>query len=74
MLNGCPLKIHRTKLSDRQMGFEPIGLLTGNAKAGLFVRCADGWLEILELQSVGGKRLNARDFLAGNQLEGKVLV
>lgn len=72
-LDGIILKIHKTKLSNRQAGLEPFGKMTGNAKSGLFIRCADGWLEILELQATGGKHLAARDFLAGNQLEGKVL-
>ncbi len=73
MLDGCVLKIHKSQSSGRQMGLEPIGLLSGNTKSGLFVRCADGWLEILELQATGGKRLGAREFLMGKELEGKVL-
>ena len=74
LLNGEPLKVHRTRQNfDRTNAGEP-GLLAGNAKTGLFVRCADGWLEILELQATGGKHMNARDFLAGRNLEGKVLI
>ena len=34
-------------------------------KGRLFVRCSDGWLELLELQPVGKKRMAARDFLNG---------
>ena len=34
-------------------------------KGHLFVRCSDGWLELLELQPVGKKRMTARDFLNG---------
>ena len=74
LLGEDVLKVHQTRLSDQQTGLEPIGLLKGNAKTGLFVRCADGWLEILELQATGGKRLNAKDYLAGKDLEGKVLI
>jgi methionyl-tRNA formyltransferase len=74
LLDGCAIKIHKTKPSDRQTGLEPVGSLTGNKKDGLFVRCADGWLEILELQSTGGKRLKASDYLLGKSLEGRVLV
>ena len=74
MLGEDVLKVHKTRLSDQQIGIEPIGLLKGNAKTGLFVRCADGWLEILELQATGGKRLYAKDYLAGKDLEGKVLI
>jgi len=74
LLDGEVLKIHRTIRADRSPGAHPCGFLTGNAKAGLFVRCLDGWLEILELQATGGKHLSAKDFLAGRPLEGKVLV
>ncbi len=34
----------------------------------LFVSCADGWLEILELQLAGKKRMNTGDFLRGFDL------
>ena len=74
LLDGEPLKIHQTRKTDLPTQDEPIGILKGNARTGLFVRCADEWLEILELQAVGGKRLNARDYLAGKTLEGKVLI
>ncbi len=73
LLCGEPLKIHKTRLIERESGGEEPGLLRGGAKTGLFVACSDGWLEILELQSTGGKRMLARDFLAGCPLEGKVL-
>lgn len=73
MLNGEPLKIHRTHLTERLADTAQTGLLSGNARTGLFVCCQDCWLEILELQATGGKRLSARDFLAGCPLEGKVL-
>ena len=74
LLDGEPLKIHQTRLTDAPVGEEPIGLLKGNAKSGLFVRCADYWLESLVLQATGGKRLAAKDYLVGKTLEGKVLI
>ncbi len=74
LLDGEPLKIHQTRMTDATVGDEPIGLLKGNAKSGLFVRCADHWLEIVELQAIGGKRLSAKSYLAGKTLEGKVLI
>ncbi len=74
LLDGAPLKIHKTKRTDLTVGNESIGILKGNARTGLFVRCADAWLEIQELQATGGKRLGAREYLAGKTLEGKVLV
>ncbi len=74
LLDDVPLKIHKTRNTEQPIGDEPVGILKGNAKSGLFVRCADGWLEILELQATGGKRLAAKDYLAGKTLEGKVLI
>lgn len=74
LLDGEPIKIHKTRCMDLSFADEPIGILKGNAKSGLFVRCLDGWLEILELQATGGKRLAAKDYLAGKALEGKVLI
>lgn len=74
LLDGEPLKIHKARQTDLAVGIELIGILRGNAKAGLFVRCADAWLEIMELQAIGGKRLGAKEYLAGKALEGKVLV
>ena len=74
LLDGEPLKIHQTRMTDVPIGDEPIGLLKGNAKSGLFVRCADRWLEILELQALCCKRLSAKLYLAGKTLEGKVLI
>ena len=74
LLDGEPLKIHKTRQSDLTLGEESNGILKGNAKLGLFVRCADGWLELVELQATGGRRLNAKDYLLGRSLEGKVLV
>lgn len=74
LLDGEPLKIHKTRQSDLTIGEESNGILKGNAKLGLFVRCADGWLELVELQATGGRRLNAKDYLLSRSLEGKVLV
>jgi len=74
LLDGEPLKIHKTRKTEQPTGDEPFGILKGNARHGLFVRCADDWLEILELQATGGKKLFAKDYLAGKTLEGKVLI
>lgn len=59
----CVLKIFKTaKTSETWEGeFGSVRTLKGH----LFVRCSDGWLELLELQPVGKKRMTARDFLNG---------
>ncbi len=73
LLDGEPLKIHSTHMSENDFGSAQLGSLKGDTKTGLFVRCADGWLEILELQASGSKRMSAKDFVKGHPLDGKVL-
>ena len=56
------LKIYKTrKTGDKVQGS---GMLMAKDKS-LFVACADEWLEIVELQLAGKKRMLARDFLNG---------
>ncbi|HAP70148.1 MAG TPA: methionyl-tRNA formyltransferase [Flavobacteriales bacterium] len=40
------------------------------ANQRMFVKCADGWLEVLELQMAGKKRMEAKAFLLGYSLDG----
>ena len=61
-------------LSDAEAPVElPVGGLFGDAKKGLFLRCADGALEITELQAPGGKKLDGKAFLRGKNIAGSVL-
>ena len=59
------LKIFKTaKTADMPLSDAVVGsFLTKNNR--LFVKTADGWLELLELQLSGKKRMMARDFLNG---------
>jgi methionyl-tRNA formyltransferase len=43
-------------------------LLVTDHKTKIYRRCADGWLEITELQMEGKKRMKVADFLRGNPL------
>ena len=47
----------------------PGTVLRSSAKEGLFVACGEGALEVLEMQAPGGKRMNARAYLAGKKIE-----
>ena len=67
------LKIWRTRMAGGEPQGEP-GMLHGDEKRGLFVSCADGMLEILELQAAGGKRMEAKAYLRGKPLAGIRLV
>lgn len=73
-LGDNPVKIWQTELSDMNFDSElPIGSLVGAHKSGLFVRCADGYLKINELQAASAKRMSGSAFILGTQVEGKRL-
>ncbi len=74
LLGEEKLKLWRTVLSDAEPpeGL-PVGGLFGDGKKGLFLRCRDGVLEILELQAPGGKKLDGKAFLRGKNVAGSVL-
>ena len=57
------LKIFKTQMASEACEVEP-GMLRVE-KNRFFVATADAWLEILDLQQAGKKRMTARDFLNG---------
>ena len=57
------LKIYKTQKTNRSCTASAGTLLV--EKSQLFVATSDEWLEILELQLAGKKRMSARDFLNG---------
>lgn len=73
MLGNETLKIWRTALVKTGDYTLRPGECAGSDKEGLFVGTADGALEIKQVQGVGGKRMDARDYLRGKPLAGKVL-
>ena len=73
LLDGEPLKIWRTRVHDAAYSAQQPGLCMGSAKEGLLIACADGCVEVLELQAPGGKRLDGKTFLRGKPIVGQVL-
>jgi len=66
---GGPLKIHRTKLIDRDSPGTP-GLVTGaSPRRGLTVSCGRGELEIIELQPPGKKAMDGASFVRGYRVK-----
>lgn len=63
---GRPLesKIFQTRLTDADTDETPAGTIKVEGKR-LLVACSDKWLEILELQPAGKKRMAAEAFLLG---------
>ena len=62
-VTSIDLKIYKTQKTNRLCDASAGTLLV--EKSQLFVATADEWLEILELQLAGKKRMSARDFLNG---------
>ena len=64
--SGRPLecKIFSSRLSDSKVGESASGKIKAEGKR-MFVACADKWLEILELQPAGKKRMATEAFLLG---------
>ena len=57
------LKIYKTRKTGRPVQ-QPVGTISVEQKT-FFIAAADEWLEIVELQLAGKKRMSARDFLNG---------
>ena len=68
-LAGEPVKIWRANAILQARGSVPPGTIVALDGNGIGVACAQGWLEITELQRPGGKRLPAADFLRGFAVE-----
>ena len=63
-LNDAQLKIIRCRLLAEQHGL-PAGTVRTDEKSYLRVACLDGYLDVLELQLAGRKRMGTEDFLRG---------
>lgn len=73
MLGEEKLKIYATRLVKARQEEFPVGSLFGSPKEGLFLQCADGVLELVEIQAPGGKRMEAKIFLRGHDITGSML-
>lgn len=76
-VDGQPLKVYKSSLK-RCEGIEAENASCGecviaDGKRGLFVKCADGCIELLELQFAGSKRMEAKAALNSKKLLNKVL-
>lgn len=60
------LKVWKAEVDPQGQG--PAGTVLSAGREGVVVACGTGGLRLLELQREGGKRLAARDFLAGYPL------
>ena len=63
------LKVWLARPVERESDALPGTVIASGPKEGLVVRCGEGALEILELQAPGGKRMDAKAYLAGKRIE-----
>ncbi len=71
-LNGERLKVY-SGIPQRDTG-KAGEVLQADAKNGLLVACGEGSMLLIEIQAVGGKRMNAKDYLRGHKIEvGSIL-
>ncbi|MBR2572013.1 MAG: methionyl-tRNA formyltransferase [Clostridia bacterium] len=62
------LKIHQARVREDCGAGRPGEILVSSAKEGLVVACAEGALEILEMQAPNAKRMTAKAYLMGKPL------
>lgn len=71
-LNGERLKIYSA--SPQNENGKAGEVLKADPKTGLLVACGEGSILLNEIQAVGGKRMNAKDYLRGHKIEvGSIL-
>ena len=46
----------------------PFGTVKSDGKTCIKVACSDGWLNLIEIQAEGKKRMSIQDFLKGNKI------
>lgn len=68
-MGGGLLKIYLAKAVPCDADAEPGTVLVSGPKEGLVVRCGEGALEVLELQTPGGKRMAAKAYLMGKRID-----
>lgn len=70
-LDGKMLKVYRTTIAPEVEATIVPGQWLTDGKNQLLLCCANGWLNLLELQLEGKKRMNVADFLRGYRLDEK---
>ncbi|MGZ8254596.1 MAG: methionyl-tRNA formyltransferase [Burkholderiaceae bacterium] len=64
LLNGTPIKLWRAAAAGDRIEVPPGTVVDADA-GGVTIACGQGALRVTELQRPGGKRMQAREFLAG---------
>lgn len=68
VLDGSPLKVHRTAVVEESGNHGDVGVVLSHTPNGLDVACGEGVLRLLDLQLPGKKRLDPGAFHAGRRV------
>ena len=63
------MKVFEVRVCGGKTEAAPGSVLRANAKDGLIVACGDAQLELVQIQMPGAKRMAARDYLRGHEIE-----
>ena len=63
------MKVFAVRVCGEKADAAPGTVLAADAKAGLVVACGDAQLELTQIQMPGAKRMNAKDYLRGHEIE-----
>lgn len=67
-------KVFKVGAKKMQISAQNGEVVKSSSKEGLFIKCGDGLIEIVELQAPNGKRMTAKSYLNGKKIEvGAVL-
>jgi methionyl-tRNA formyltransferase len=74
LVNGSeriPIKLYGTKISDLEPAETFLGIVIIQDEH-IYVCCKDSWLEIMELQLAGKKKMKSSDFIKGFRSSGQI--
>lgn len=71
-LNGKKIKIWKVEAlheKNNEINLENGTVIKSDSKDGLYIKCKDGIIKVIEIQGENSKRMNIQDFLRGNNIE-----
>ena len=71
-LHGVRMKVYAAEPAEGHG--KPGEVLTADTKKGLVVACGDGAVRLTEIQMVGGKRMDTKDYLRGHSIETGIIL
>lgn len=73
-IDGQEYKVYSAKAHENEIQGQNGEIVESSAKKGLFIKCEEGVLEILELSAPSSKRMSAKSYLNGKHIEtGKIV-